>query len=74
MRISKFSDDQIHEILKELRRDSVSTVAQRHGVSQQTIYLWKKRIGRDTDTLASQLEAELVGCEQSEFHVASGRG
>jgi putative transposase len=45
MRQSKFTDEQIVGILRETDRDSVSTVAKRHGVSEQAIYTWKKRFG-----------------------------
>ena len=45
MRKSKFTDEQIIAILAELDHDRVDTLADRYGVSSQTIYLWKKRFG-----------------------------
>ena len=41
MRQSRFSDEQMVTILRD--RESVATVAKRHGVSEQTIYLWRRR-------------------------------
>ena len=45
MRQSRFSDEQMVAILREADRESVGTVAKRHAVSEQTIYLWRKRFG-----------------------------
>jgi putative transposase len=32
-------------IMREADRDQVLTVAKRHGISEQTIYVWRKRFG-----------------------------
>ena len=32
-------------ILREADREPMATVAKRHGISEQTIYTWKKRFG-----------------------------
>ena len=32
-------------IIREADRDQVSAVSNRHGVSEQTIYTWRKRFG-----------------------------
>jgi putative transposase len=32
-------------IIREADRDPVATVAKRHGISEQTIYTWRKRFG-----------------------------
>lgn len=45
MRKSKFTDEKMVSILRETDRDSVAAVAKRHGISEQTIYGWKKRFG-----------------------------
>ena len=45
MKQSRFTDEQIVSILRETDRDSVPVVAKRHGVSEQTIYTWRKRFG-----------------------------
>ncbi len=61
MRQSRFSDEQMVAIIREADRDPVSAVAKRHGVSEQTIYTWRKRFGslqaNDVRRLR-QLEAE----------------
>jgi putative transposase len=45
MRKSRFTDEKMVSILRETDRDSVAAVAKRHGISEQTIYGWKKRFG-----------------------------
>ena len=45
MRKSNFTVEEILTILRELDCDPVAAVAQRHDVSKQTMYVWKKRFG-----------------------------
>ena len=45
MRKSRFTDAQVVGIAREADREAVSDVAKRHGVSEQTIYTWRKRFG-----------------------------
>lgn len=45
MKKSRFTDEQIVNILAEADRDSVASAAKSHSVSEQTIYTWRKRFG-----------------------------
>lgn len=42
MRQSRFKDEQIVGIVREADREPVATVAKRHGISEQTIYTWRR--------------------------------
>lgn len=61
MKKSRFSEEQIVNLLREADRTSVSAVAKAHGVSDQTLYNWKQRYGgmaQDEVKRLRQLEQE----------------
>jgi putative transposase len=43
MKKTRFSEDQMVKILREADTAPVVEVAKKHGISDQTIYLWRKR-------------------------------
>lgn len=45
MKKKRYSEEQIVRILRETDRDTVPEVAKRHGVSEASIYIWRKRFG-----------------------------
>lgn len=55
MRKSKFSEEQMVRIIRETDRSPVEDVAKRHGISAQTIYIWKRRFGTMTGDEARRL-------------------
>ena len=45
MKKGRFSEEQMVKILREADKLPVVEVAKRHGVSDATIYVWRKRFG-----------------------------
>jgi putative transposase len=46
MKKSKFSEEQMVKILREADRSPIGEVAKKHGISDQTVYAWRKRFGK----------------------------
>jgi transposase-like protein len=57
MRKSRCAEAQIVKVLRETDKVPVAEVAKKHGISEQTIYVWRKRYGQLEAADVKQLRA-----------------
>ena len=67
MKRARFTDEKIVRILQEADRAPVAEVAKRHGVSEPSIYAWRKKfgdMGTDDVRRLKALEQENTGLKK----------
>jgi putative transposase len=57
MKKKRYTEEQIVRILRETDRDTVPEVAKRHGVSEASIYGWRKRFGSMSNQEVKKLKS-----------------
>jgi putative transposase len=73
MKKGRYNEEQVVRILREADRDPVAEVAKRHGVSEQSIYGWRKRYGEFGVDEVRRLKGSRSG-EHKAAQAAGGAG
>ena len=63
MREVRFTEEQMVAIMREADREPVAVVAKRHGISEQTIYVWRKRFGGSPKTTSRRCSISRIRAE-----------
>lgn len=56
MKKSKFSDVKMVEVVRESRAHGVATTARKHQISEQTLYIWRRKYGGMEATQVADLK------------------
>jgi putative transposase len=57
MKKSRYTEAQMVQMLREADKTSVAEVSKKHGVSEQTLYVWRRRFGSMDVDEAKRLKA-----------------
>jgi putative transposase len=65
VRKSRFSEEKMVQILREADRTPIGEVAKQHGISEQTIYNWRRHFGSMDSASAARAAQKTRGKQQA---------